>query len=355
MKNALVCLVLAAAAAGCHKNTTDTPPSNPVQKGWVVTTIAGDGTEGSADGPVKLAKFHAPIDVAVAADGTVYVADYLNHRIRRITNGQVSTLAGSDSTGIVDGRGGLARFRNPYRITTDPNGNVFVLDEVDARIRKITPAGDVTVYAGVAQPGFLDGPAASAQFLINAGGLAADKAGNIYVGDTFNGRIRAISLAGTVTTIAGDGTVGLLNGGAKTAKFRYATSVACDADANLYVADAGNFYIRQITPIGLVAVMAGSGVRGYVDGVSIQVQFDQMDDMVADSKGNVFVIDDNRIRRVTPQGAVTTIAGADAGYADGDGATARFRNPGGLGIDAQDNIYVADINNNRIRKISFVH
>jgi sugar lactone lactonase YvrE len=353
MKNALVCLLLAVAATGCHKNKMDAPPSNPVQKGWIVTTVAGDGTEGSSDGPVKLAKFHAPIDVAVAPDGTVYVADYLSHRIRRISNGQVSTLAGSDSTGIVDGRGGQARFRSPYRVTTDPNGNIYVLDEVDARIRKITPTGDVTVYAGLAQPGFMDGPAASAQFLINAGGLASDRAGNIYVGDTFNGRIRAISLAGTVTTVAGDGKVGLLNGGAKTAEFRYATSVAADKDGNLYVADAGNFYVRQITPIGLVAVMAGSGVRGYVDGVSIQVQFDQMDDMVVDSKGNVFVIDNNSIRKVTPQGAVSTIAGAEAGYADGDGVTARFRNPGGLGIDAQDNIYVADINNNRIRKISF--
>ncbi|MBS1602364.1 MAG: hypothetical protein JST42_06820 [Bacteroidetes bacterium] len=352
MKNVLVGLLLAVAAAGCHKNGVD-GPTPPAKNGWVVTTIAGDGTEGSADGPVKLAKFHAPIDVAVAPDGSVYVADYLSHRIRKIANGQVSTLAGSDSSGIVNGVGGLARFRNPYRVTVDPDGNCYVLDEVDARIRKVTPAGVVTTYAGLAQPGFMDGPAGSAQFLINAGGLAADKAGNLYLGDTFNERIRAISPSGQVTTIAGDGKEGFLNGGAKTAEFRYVTSVACDGQGNLYVADAGNFYVRQITPLGLVAVMAGSGVRGYVDGPSITVKFDQMDDMVADSKGNVFVIDDNSIRKVTPQGIVSTIAGAEAGYADGDGPVARFRNPGGLGIDAQDNIYVADINNNRIRMISF--
>jgi hypothetical protein len=352
MKNVLVGLLLAATAAGCHKNGMD-GPTPPAQKGWVVTTVAGDGSEGSADGPVKLAKFHAPIDVAVAPDGTIYVADYLSHRIRKIANGQVSTLAGSDNSGIVDGNGGLARFKNPYRVAVDLNGNCYVLDEVDARIRKITPAGEVTTYAGLAQPGFMDGPAASAQFLINAGGLAADKAGNVYLGDTFNERIRAISPSGQVTTIAGNGVEGFINGGAKTAEFRYVTSVACDGQGNLYVADAGNFYVRQITPLGLVAVMAGSGVRGYVDGVSIQVQFDQMDDMVVDSKGNVFLIDDNSIRKVTPQGVVSTIAGAEAGFADGSGATARFRDPGGLGIDAQDNIYVADINNNRIRKISF--
>jgi hypothetical protein len=352
MKNVLVGLLLAATAMGCHKNGMDSP-TPPAQKGWVVTTIAGDGTEGSVDGPVRLAKLHAPIDVAVAADGTVYVADYLSHRIRKIANGQVSTLAGSDSSGIVDGNGSKARFKNPYRVAVDPNGNCYVLDEVDARIRKITPAGEVTTYAGVAQPGFLDGPAGGAQFLINAGGLATDRAGNVYVGDTFNERIRAISPAGQVWTVAGDGKEGLLNGGALTAEFRYVTSVASDAEDNLYVADAGNFYVRQITPIGLVAVMAGSGVRGYVDGASIAVRFDQMDDMVVDSKGNVFLIDDNSIRKVTPQGVVSTIAGAEAGYADGDGSVARFRNPGGLGIDAQDNIYVADINNNRIRKISF--
>lgn len=352
MKNVLVGLLLAVAATGCHKNGMD-GPTRPAQKGVIVNTIAGDGSDGFADGPLKLAKFHAPIDVAVAPDGTVYVADYFSHRIRKIANGLVSTLAGSDSSGIVDGNGGLARFKNPYRVAVDPNGNCYVLDEVDARIRKITPAGEVTTYAGMAQPGFKDGPAASAQFLINAGGLAADKAGNVYLGDTFNERIRAVSPSGQVTTIAGDGKEGFINGGARTAEFRYVTSVACDAHGNLYVADAGNFYVRQITPIGLVAVMAGSGVRGYVDGASIMVQFDQMDDMVVDSKGNVFVIDDNSIRKVTPQGVVSTIAGAEAGFADGDGATARFRNPGGLGIDAQDNIYVADINNNRIRKISF--
>ena len=353
MKKVLVGLLLAIAAAGCHKNGMDSP-TPPAQKGWVVTTVAGDGSEGFADGPVKLAKLHAPIDVAVAPDGTLYVADYLNHRIRKIASGQVSTLAGSDSSGVVNGNGGLARFKNPYRIAVDPSGNCYVLDEVDARIRKITPAGEVTTYAGLAQPGFMDGPAANAQFLINAGGLAADKAGNVYLGDTFNQRIRAVSPSGQVTTVAGDGKEGFLNGGARTAEFRFVTSVACDAQGNLYVADAGNFYVRQITPIGLVAVMAGSGVRGYVDGPSITVQFDQMDDMVVDSKGNVFLIDDNSIRKVTPQGVVSTIAGAEAGFADGAGAVARFRNPGGLGIDAQDNIYVADINNNRIRKIRFV-
>ena len=187
----------------------------------------------------------------------------------------------------------------------------------------------------------------------NMGGIALDATGNIYVGDAFNGRVRQISITGQVSTAAGDGTVGYINGDRGTAQFWFPSSVACDRQGNVYIVDPGNLRIRKLSTDGIVSTLAGSGVSGTADGEADVAQFSSMGDIVADSQGNIYVIDGDRIRKVTPQGKVSTIAGSTAGYADGDGATAKFRDPGGLGIDAQDNFYVADANNNRIRKISF--
>ncbi|MDO6432986.1 NHL repeat-containing protein [Flavitalea sp. BT771] len=337
---------------GCKKGNHYGGSDQPDKKA-IVSTIAGDGTDAVVNGPALSAAFSTPADVAVAPDGTIYVVDYNDHRVRKIAGGQVSTLAGSDSTGIVNGHGGAARFKDPYRIATDPAGNCYVIDEVDPRIRKITPNGDVTTYAGTNAPGFANGPALSAQFLINAEGLASDEHGNIYVGDTFNGRIRAVSQAAQVTTAAGDGAEGFRNGDKGTAEFRYPGAVTCDQQNNIYVMDAGNLVIRKITPGGVVSTFAGSGVRGTADGDATTAQFDQPLDLVADAQGNIYVIDDQRIRKVTTQGKVSTVAGGVKGYADGDGADAKFNTPFGLGIDAQGNVYVADANNNRIRKITF--
>lgn len=349
---AVIGVIAATLNIGCKKGDHSGGPDQPDKKA-IVTTIAGDGSDDFADGPALSAKFRSPADVAVAADGTIYVADYNGHRIRKIAGGQVTTLAGSDSDGIVNGNGGLARFKDPYRIAADPAGNCYVLDEVDPRIRKITPNGDVTTYAGSSAPGFADGPALSAQFLVNSEGLASDESGNIYVGDTFNGRIRAVSQAAQVTTAAGDGAEGLRNGNKGDAEFRYPSAVACDKQNNVYVVDAGNLVIRKITPGGVVSTFAGTGVRGTTDGDATVAQFNQPLDLVADAQGNLYVIDDQRIRKITPKGKVSTVAGSVKGYADGEGTDAKFKDPFGLGIDAQGNVYVADVNNNRIRKITF--
>jgi len=337
---------------GCKKGHHGDGPDEPDKKA-IVTTLAGDGTDDEEDGPALSAKFHTPADVAVAPDGTVYVVDYNGHRVRKIAGGQVTTLAGSDSTGIINGNGAAARFRDPYRIAVDPAGNCYVIDQVDPRIRKVTPNGDVTTYAGMNAPGFADGPAASAQFLINAEGLASDEAGNIYLGDTFNQRVRAVSRAAEVSTAAGDGTEGLRNGNKGAAEFRYPSAVTCDKQNNIYVVDQGNLVIRKITPGGVVSTFAGSGKRGTADGDALTAQFDQPLDLVADARGNIYIIDSQRIRKVTPKGKVTTVAGSVEGYEDGEGADAKFRAPFGLGIDAAGNLFVADANNNRIRKITF--
>jgi len=344
--------LIAAPGIGCRKHKDGGSPT--AEKKAVVTTIAGDGTDAFADGPALSAKFHSPADVAVAADGTLYVADYNGHRIRKIAGGQVSTLAGNGTFGIVNGDGGSAQFKNPYRVAIDPGGNVYMIDMVDPRVRKITPGGYVTTYAGLEQAGFFDGGALAAQFQVNAEGLATDAQGNVYLGDSFNNRIRKITTAGQVNTLAGNGTEGSNDGDGATAQFRIPNGIASDAQGNIYVADGSNFCIRKITSAGIVSRLAGSGTRGTVDGNATTAQFNLLDDIVADSQGNVYVTDDNCIRKITPQGVVSTIAGGTTqGYVDGDGLTARFRAIGGMGIDAQGNIYVADVNNNRIRKITF--
>lgn len=322
------------------------------EKKVVVSTVAGDGVDGFLNGAASSARFDTPVDVAVAADGSIYVADYNNHRIRKIAGGQVTTFAGSGTYGIVNGDGQSAQFKDPYRIAVDGGGNVFMLDQVDPRVRKISPASDVTTYAGTDQSGFQNGSALQAQFQVNAEGLTADAQGNVYVGDTFNERIRKISVAGEVSTQAGNGTEGFTDGDLTTAQFRFPDGIAIDAQGNIYVGDGGNFCIRKVTPAGVVSRFAGSGTKGTADGNAANSQFDSIIDLAVDSQGNLFVIDGNRIRKVTSQGVVSTIAGSTEGFADGDGIMAKFKAPFGLAIDAQNNIYVADANNNRIRKIT---
>jgi sugar lactone lactonase YvrE len=191
------------------------------------------------------------------------------------------------------------------------------------------------------------------QFKASEGGIVADPEGNIYVSDYNNQRIRKIRVPGQVTTVAGNGTIGFKNGIRETAQFNFPGGIAIDKQGNLYVADGLNSRIRKITPGGQVSTFAGSGISGQADGDAAVAQFIYINDIVIDNKGNLYVTDDNRIRKISPQGVVSTIAGSIAGYADGDGLSAQFNEPTGLGIDAQGNIYVADTSNNRIRKISF--
>jgi sugar lactone lactonase YvrE len=360
MKMQFVCFVFfVCIATGCTKKNRDVgnqPDANPPkEKRAVVSTVAGDGSKGFANGPALSAKFNSPADVAVGPDGSLYITDFKNHRVRKIAAGQVTTLAGNDSFGIVNGNGILSQFENPYRIALDARGNLYVTDAEDTRIRKITTEAGVSVFAGTSMPGFLNGPVAIARFQWDEGGITADVQSNMYVSDYGNHRIRKISVYGDVSTLAGNGTGGFINGDASMAEFSFPDGIAFDKLGNLYVADLGNFCIRKISPDGKVSRFAGAGTNGNADGTAAFAQFNLISDMAADSKGNLYVIDDNRVRKVTPGGIVTTIAGTTQGYgyADGDGASARFAGLGGLGIDAADNIYVADINNNRIRKISF--
>jgi sugar lactone lactonase YvrE len=348
-----IVIILFVAVNGCKKDYPQPETHQAGNNKWVVTTFAGEGTGAFNDGPLLSAKFKSPTGVTVAADGTLLVADFGNHRIRKISDGLVSTIAGNDTSGIVDGHGPEAQFESPYHIGSDKNGNLFILDQDVTIIRKISPAADVSDYAGINQPGFVNGATTTARFQSDANAIIADPSGNIYVGDTFNNSIRKINSDGQVSTFAGMEAEGFRNGDAGNAQFRYPIAIVFDKQGNLFVADEGNFCIRKITTDGIVSTFSGSGTGGTADGDRATAQFNSMNDMVIDGQGNLYVADDNRIRKVTTDGNVSTIAGSDTGYQDGDGTTARFHGIGGLGIDGSGNLYVADIANNRIRKVSF--
>jgi len=321
------------------------------EKKWIVTTVAGDGRALFADGPALVASFKAPLDITVSADGATYVADAVNHRIRKIMGGQVITFAGSGTSDTIGGTGTVASFVHPSQLTIDAFGNLYTLDLDDPRVRKISPTASVTAYAGSGTGGFLDGRRDTAQFGEEASGIASDEHGNIYVADFDNRRIRKISIDGVVTTIAGNGNQGFVNGDADKAEFFSLGGIVIDHRANLFVADFNR--VRKITPSGVVSTFAGNDSMGYKDGQGDVAEFSSIGDMVIDEQGNIYLSDDNRIRKITPQGSVSTIAGGEAGYKDGDASSARFFGPAGLGIDKQGNLYVADANNDRIRKLSF--
>jgi hypothetical protein len=325
-------------------NTPPPPPPPPppsVPKKWVVTTVAGHGEASFVNGNAATATFHFPEDVAVAADGSIYVTDVLNYCIRKISGGQVSTFAGGGGFDIVNGNATTARFKNPFSIAIDAGGNLFTTDDSDPRIRKTILSGEVSTYAGTATVGKVDGPAASAQFGSGAYNTI-DAQGNVFISDGFNNSIRKISAGGEVTTIA------------PTFNFKYPGGIAVDKDYNLYVANRAGFNILKITPAGTVSIFAGTGTAGFKDGAATEAQFSaDARDLVIDSQGNLYMSDDNRIRKITPQGVVTTIAGSDAGFAEGEGTVAKFNYPNGLFVDSHDKVYVADLNNNRIRKVSF--
>lgn len=325
----------------------------------VVTTLAGQNQTfsiGSANGTGSAARFNWPAKVALDSTGNLYVCDAENYTVRKVTPaGVVTTLAGqAGSSGIAEGTGSAARFGDNQGIAVDAAGNVFVSDW--SRIRKITPAGVVTHFAGGAPGSAINGTGAAARFSGPTGEIAIDSDGNLYLADTSNHIIRKITPAALVTTFAGTaGSRGSADGTGSAARFNSPLGIAVDAVKNVYVADNEGRLIRKITPAGVVSTLAGAAVESLsVDGAGSAARFNGVTGLAVDAAGNVFAADevDYVIRKITPAGVVTTIAGSVQvdGSSDGPGADARFAGPRGIAVDKAGNLYVADSGTNTIRK-----
>jgi glucose/arabinose dehydrogenase len=340
-KTVLGILVMSAlCSTACHK--ADTGP-----KVVTVSTLAGHAY-GFADGTGTQAKFKLLVDVTVGRDGNVYTTDPYNTKIRKITpGGVVTTLAGGE-IGYQDGPGNQAQFTNPHQIASAPDGTLYVVEPGENRIRKITLTGQVTTLSANAS-GYRDGPLAQAQFdLITTIAVAPD--GSIYVAD--NNRIRKITPAGMVSTVAGS-SQGYADGAGTSAMFNGLAGMTVASDGSLYVAESSNHKIRRISPDGLVTTVAGS-VAGYAEGTATQAKFLMPFDVAAASDGTLYVTDVNdRIRKITPDGVVSTLAGSARGNQDGVDTTATFNNPRGIVMTANNSLlYVADAGNSKIRKIT---
>ena len=321
-------------------------------------TLAGTaGSPGSTDATGSAARFIYPTGVCVDTAGNLYVADRTNHTIRKVTSaGVVTTLAGSaGSNGSTNGTGTSARFYSPFGVTVDLAGNVFVADWNNHTIRKVTSAGVVTTLAGTAgSTGSTDGTGSAARFS-NPFGVAVDTAGNVFVGDSANHCIRKVTSVGVVTTLAGTaGSLGSTDGTGAAARFYYPNGVAVDTDGNVFVADSENYTIRKVTSAGVVTTLAGTaGIPGSTNGTGSAARFSSSYGVTVDSEGNVFVADrgNHTIRKVTSAGVVSTEAGlaGNFGSNNGLGSSARFRFPADVAVDSGGNVFVADQYNHTIR------
>jgi streptogramin lyase len=327
---------------------------------FTFTTFAGTAGYGSQDGLASSARFNNLTSLALDTLSNIYVADFGNSTIRKITpGGVVSTLAGQ--TGVfssTDGAGGYATFNYPASIAADPAGNLYVTDLVNNTIRKITPVGVVSTFAGSPGPGDYKDDTGTAARFNGPYGITIDAAGNLYVSEIQNQTIRKISPAAVVTTLAGQVSVsGTNDGTGSLAQFNSPSGLALDSATNVYVADYYNYTIRKVTPAGVVTTVAGQpGVDGYQDGGHNVAMFDQPAGVAVDPAGNIYVADyqNNVIREIAPSGQVSTPAGTPqvSGSLDGAGTVALFYNPNSVTLDKAGNLYVADNANNTIRKIN---
>ena len=310
-----------------------------------LSTYAGDGEPGHVNGAAALARFAGPFGLGIDSGGTVYVADTGNHRIRFIsTSGLVLDLAGSGVEGFADGPSGAAQFSSPNAVTVGPDGTVYVADSGNLRIRAIAPSREVSTLAGSGVAGYVNGVGTEAQFAL-VGAIVADPASNLYVSDRLNSVIRKITPGGVVSTFAGSGTRGHVDGPSDQAQFNVPQRMGSDPNGNVYILDTGDNHIRKITPDGQVSTVAGADEPGFRDGFATEARFSaDILGITADRTGSLYVMDagNRRVRQVTPDGFVSTLFEfTDPGNA-----------PGNVKIDQAGNLYLSDREHNRIYKLT---
>lgn len=334
-----------------------------VASAQAVTTLAGAaGITGLADGPGNNARFNSPHGVATDRSGNIYIADRYNHCIRKInSSGIVTTLAGTGIVGGTDGPGTTATFNEPWAVACDTAGNIYVADTRNYKIRKISTSGNVTTVAGQGTFGTTNGPAALAKFGFPTGICVSPDGSEIYVADHNTHVIRKI-YNGNVTNLSGITYIaGSVDGGAGTATFNHPAGIEMDNSGNIIVADEWSNMIRLVSSAtGYVTTMAGNGTIGSTDGQPTLAMFNSPFDVAVDNTGNIYVADGyNSIIRKMENGSwiVSTYAGTalTTGSANGLGAAARFNEPSGIAFQPGSNtLYISDDTNELVRKITAV-
>jgi sugar lactone lactonase YvrE len=313
---------------------------NSVQITGPVFTYHGNGTVSSITLTGAVTSLNHPSGIVKDASGNLFVCDRDNHRIVKITSAGVASVFAGGTMGFTNGTGTAAQFNQPYTITMDIAGNFYVGDRINHAVRKITPAAVVTTLAGNGSAGFVNGTGSAAMFNEPLG-LTTDAAGNVYVADYINSALRKITPAGIVTTLTSVTNI---------------FGVTIDAAGNLYCAQYGHQVVSKYSSTGVYSVIAGqAGTSGIADGTGIAATFNFPAGITIDAGGNLYVTEifNNRIRKITSSGVVTTIAGNTAGYADGVGNAALFNLPIAVSGDFTNNfIYIADFDNNKIRKVN---
>ena len=367
LKNIIILLALSLSFA-CKKQDAAAPVTGgntptPILTGMTMTTFAGSvGVFGSLDGTGTAASFFTPNGIAVDSSGNLFVADSASNTIRKITPlGVVTTFAGSAGlSGSTDATGGAARFNNPKGIAVDISGNIYVADTGNHTIRKITSLGAVTTFAGLAGTfGSTNATGTAARFFFPSK-IAVDISGNLYVSDSGNNIIRKITNAAVVTTLAGTaGTIGSADGIGAAASFNNPRGIAVDGSLNVYVSDSGNHTIRKITNPGVVTTLSGSaGNIGSNDGAGLSAKFNNPNEIAIDNSGNLIIVDSGNqiLRKINPTtgvGVVTTVIGTagNIGSDDGIGTQGSLSSPNGIAINNSGYAFVTDTGNYTIRKI----
>jgi uncharacterized protein (TIGR03437 family) len=340
-----------------------------IPRGGVITTVAGNGTCGfSGDlGPAVSASLCSPESVTLDAAGSLYIADMSNHRIRMVgSTGIISTVTGNGTAGFSGDAGPAlnASFYNPWGVAVDIAGSVYVTDSLNRRVRKFTPGGSISTVAGnglCKAP--TDGVPATSSFLNQPWDVAADGAGNIYIVDGYNERVRKVSPAGVITTVAGNGVRGFSGDGGPAAAaslgFVPYGSVAVDPGGNLYISDSNNHRVRKVTPGGIISTVAGNGAAGFSGdgGPATQASLNWPWRLALDAAGSLYVADRSnyRVRRVSPAGIITTVAGNGMRGFSGDGGpatSASLVDPMGVAVDTAGNLYISEYEGQRVRRVS---
>ena len=332
----------------------------------VISTVAGNGTKGySGDGGAATsAQLNFPFAVAIDNNSNLYIADHRNHRIRKMTkDGVISTVAGTGTAGY-SGDDVMAidtQLYHPVRVAVDNSGNLYIAEYYNHRIRKVSKNGMISTVAGNGTQGYSgDGGLAAKAQLNYPAGITTDSSGNLYIADAMNYRIRKVTTDGMINTVVGTGTAGYSGDGdaATSAQLNYPYGITIEPNnGNLYIADAMNFRIRKVTTDGVISTVANTGTQAYSNnGMPTVTQFNYPTDVAVDNSGNLYIAyyANHYIRKMTPDGVISTIAGTGtAGYSgDGEDATsAKLNEPISVAIDSSGNLYIADTINHRIRQI----